>query len=63
MMFSIIIRNIAIFNHETIIDKATYVEPHQYPEGVEYVIVNGKITLERNTHTEELAGETLRKHG
>ncbi len=54
--------DITIFNPETILDKATYAEPHQYPEGIEYVLVNGKVTIERNEHTEALAGKALRKH-
>jgi len=54
--------DITIFNPETILDKATYAEPHQYPEGIEYVLVNGKVTIERNDHTEASAGKALRKH-
>ncbi|MGD8505218.1 MAG: amidohydrolase family protein, partial [Candidatus Bathyarchaeota archaeon] len=54
--------DITIFNPEAIIDKATYAEPHQYPEGIEYVLVNGKIAVERNTQKETLAGKALRKH-
>ena len=54
--------DIAIFNPENILDKATYTEPHQYPQGIEYVLVNGKVTIERNKHTETLAGKALRKH-
>lgn len=52
--------DIAIFNPETIIDTATFVEPHQFPIGIEYVIVNGKITIKKGEHTRELAGEILR---
>ena len=54
--------DITVFNPETILDKTTYAEPHQYPEGIEYVLVNGKVTIERNEHTEALAGKALRKH-
>ncbi len=54
--------DITVFNPETILDKATYAEPHQYPKGVEYVLVNGKLAIERNDHTESLAGKALRKH-
>jgi len=54
--------DIAIFNPETILDKATYVEPHRYPEGIEYVLVNGKVTIERDAHTKALAGKALRRH-
>ncbi|UCH71100.1 MAG: amidohydrolase family protein, partial [Candidatus Bathyarchaeota archaeon] len=54
--------DITIFNPEIILDRATYVEPHQYPDGIEYVLVNGKVTIERNDHTEALAGKALRKN-
>jgi N-acyl-D-amino-acid deacylase len=53
--------DITIFNPETVIDKATYAEPHKYPEGIEYVLVNGKVVIERSNHTEVLAGKALRK--
>jgi N-acyl-D-aspartate/D-glutamate deacylase len=52
--------DITIFNPETVIDNATYWNPHQYPTGIEYVIVNGKITIERGEHTGTLAGNVLR---
>ena len=33
--------DVTVFNPDTIIDRATYDNPHQYSVGVEYVIVNG----------------------
>ena len=33
-----------------IIDKATFENPHRYPEGIEYVIVNGRLVLEKGKH-------------
>ena len=52
--------DIVIFNPDTIIDKATYTDPHQYPEGIEYIIVNGEIVIEKGIHTEKLPGKVLR---
>ncbi len=52
--------DITIFNSETIIDMATFVEPHQYAAGIEYVLVNGKITIERGEHRGVRAGSVLR---
>jgi len=52
--------DVVIFNPNTIIDKATYADPHQYPEGIEYVIVNGEIVIEQGNHTEKLPGKVLR---
>lgn len=33
--------DITVFNPNTVIDRATYEEPMQYSEGIEYVLVNG----------------------
>jgi len=44
--------DIVVFDRETIADRATYQEPHQYPAGIHYVIVNGVIELEAETHHE-----------
>jgi len=52
--------DITIFNPGKIIDKATFIEPHQYPEGIEYVIVNGKIVIENGEHTKEKPGKVLK---
>ena len=52
--------DITIFNPEKIIDRATFIEPHQYPEGIEYVIVNGKIVIENGEHTKEKPGKVLK---
>jgi N-acyl-D-amino-acid deacylase len=54
--------DITIFNPEIVIDKADYAEPHRYPKGIEYVLVNGKVVIERNEHTGALAGKVLRKY-
>ena len=53
--------DITIFNLDKVMDKATYTDPHKYPEGIEYVLVNGKIVIERGEHTGILAGRALRK--
>jgi len=55
--------DIVIFDFHTISDKATYVEPKQYPEGIKYVIVNGKIVIDHGKHTGELAGKVLQGPG
>jgi N-acyl-D-amino-acid deacylase len=53
--------DLVLFNPEKIIDRATFSEPIQYPEGIEYVIVNGKITIEKGKHTGCVSGRVLRK--
>ncbi len=52
--------DIVLFNPETVIDNASFVDPHQFPTGIEYVIVNGKITIEKGKHTGATAGIVLR---
>lgn len=53
--------DITIFDPEKIIDKGTFTEPEQYPDGIEYVLVNGKIALEKGCVSEKRAGKVLRR--
>jgi len=53
--------DITVFNPKTVIDKATFENPFQYPEGIDYVIVNGKIAVDKGKYTGEMAGRVLRK--
>jgi N-acyl-D-amino-acid deacylase len=53
--------DIVLFDEERVIDVATYTDPHRYPEGIEIVIVNGKIVIEEGKHTGDLPGRVLRK--
>jgi len=51
--------DITVFDAATIIDNATYEKPHQYATGVEYVIVNGKVVLDRGHHSGARPGAIL----
>lgn len=53
--------DIVVFDEDRVRDKATWTEPHQYPVGIEYVIVNGKVVIDRGEHTGNLPGRVLRK--
>ena len=53
--------DITVFNPDTIIDKATFTDPHQYPEGIVHVVVNGGIAIEDGSLTKQRFGVTLRK--
>lgn len=57
------IADLTIFDADKIIDKATFEKPHQYPEGVEYVIVSGVITVDPKGMTGKRAGKVLRGTG
>jgi len=52
--------DVVVFNLKTVVDKATYEEPHQYPDGIEYVLVNGEIVIDKREHTGALPGKILR---
>ncbi len=54
--------DLTIFNPETVIDKGTFTDPTQFPEGIEYVIINGKLTVAKGQHTHALNGKVLRRN-
>jgi N-acyl-D-amino-acid deacylase len=56
------IADIVIFDYEKIQDKATFTEPHQYPKGIPYVIVNGEIVISNYDHTGAMPGKVLRSN-
>jgi len=51
--------DIVLFDAQVVSDKATYTDPHHYPEGIQYVIVNGEIVINRGEHTGALPGQVL----
>ena len=53
--------DIVIFDPAKIRDRATYAEPHQYPEGIAYVIVNGQVVVDHEKLTGVKTGKVLRK--
>ena len=55
--------DITIFDPKTVIDRATFEEPNQYPVGITYVIVNGQIEVDNGQRTPALAGRVLRGPG
>ena len=52
--------DVVVFNFQTIIDKATFQAPHQYPEGIDAVFVNGLPVVLDGGHTETRPGRILR---
>jgi len=55
--------DIVVFDPYTVADRATFQNPKQYPTGIDYVIVNGKITIEKGKHTGARSGQILRGKG
>jgi len=53
--------DVVIFDPETIRDNATYADSRRYATGVEYVIINGKISIEKGEYNGALNGKVLLK--
>ena len=51
--------DIAIFDADEIIDKATFEEPHQYATGIKFVLVNGQVVVEQGRHTGRRPGKII----
>jgi N-acyl-D-aspartate/D-glutamate deacylase len=51
--------DIVIFDYEKIEDTATYENPHQYPKGIPYVLVNGQLVVDRGEHTGAMPGRII----
>jgi dihydroorotase/N-acyl-D-amino-acid deacylase len=55
--------DITIFDPRTVMDRATFESPNQYPVGIEYVLVNGKVSVDKGARTPALSGRVLRGPG
>lgn len=53
--------DIVIFNMDRMEDKATYEYPAQFPEGIQYVFVNGKLTTKDKVQTSTKCGCLIKK--
>lgn len=51
--------DIVIFDPDTVRDKATYADPKQYSQGIETVIVNGKVVIDNGSQNEVYSGRVL----
>ena len=57
------IADVVVFDPQTIIDHATFEEPHQYATGVRHVFVNGTQVLRDGEHTGATPGRVVRGPG
>jgi N-acyl-D-amino-acid deacylase len=55
--------DITIFDPKTVIDRATFEDPNQYPAGINFVIVNGQVEVDKGQRTPAEAGRVLRGPG
>lgn len=53
--------DITVFDKDTIIDRGTFTEPAQYPEGIKYVLVNGTVAIDNGIYTKNRKGKVLYK--
>ena len=53
--------DLVVFDPAKVIDRATYAEPRRYPEGIDLVVVNGRVVLDEGKLTAERPGVVLRR--
>ena len=55
--------DVTIFDLDALQDRATYDQPMEFPTGIDYVLVNGVVTVQGGRHTGAKAGRVLRGPG
>jgi dihydroorotase/N-acyl-D-amino-acid deacylase len=53
--------DLVVFDPETVADRATFAEPHQYPVGIDFVVVNGIIVVDDGAFTDHRPGLVLKR--
>ncbi len=53
--------DIVVFDENLIADTATFENPHQYPAGINFVLVNGQVVISNGEHTGKLPGKFLKR--
>jgi N-acyl-D-amino-acid deacylase len=57
------VADVVVFDLENIRDTATFFEPHQYAQGIDYVLINGEFVVDGGRPTGALPGRVLTKEG
>ena len=52
--------DITVFDAATVKDESTFPDPHRYPTGIPYVIVNGAVAVDGGRLTDARAGQIIR---
>ena len=55
--------DLVVFDPRTVLDGATFESPHQFPVGIETVLVNGEPVIRAGAHTGARPGRILRRGG
>jgi N-acyl-D-amino-acid deacylase len=53
--------DLALFDPEIVCDNATFEDPHRYPDGIPYVVVNGNVVVDAGKFNSCSAGRILRR--
>jgi N-acyl-D-amino-acid deacylase len=53
--------DVTVFDPKRVKDESTFTDPHRFPSGIPYVLVNGSVVLDKGKQTSALPGKTLRK--
>lgn len=53
--------DVVVFDPATVIDRATFEVPHQYPHGIPYVVVGGVVTVDQGRWIDNRPGRVLRR--
>jgi len=56
-----LLADVVVFDPETVRTNATYDEPRRYPDGIDYVLVNGQLVVDDGRHTGALPGRVVRR--
>jgi N-acyl-D-amino-acid deacylase len=51
--------DVVVFDYDRVQDRSTYEQPTLYPEGIDYVLVNGQIVIDHGKHTGAKPGKIL----
>lgn len=57
------VADLVVFDLARLRDRATYDDPHQYCEGMVYVLVNGELAIDREEFTDVMSGVVLHRGG
>ncbi|MHA7130764.1 N-acyl-D-amino-acid deacylase family protein [Algoriphagus namhaensis] len=56
------IADLVLFNPETVSDLSTFTDPHQYPIGIEHVLIGGEFAVKNGEFQKKLPGRLIRKN-
>jgi len=48
-----------VFDYDTIQDRSTYEQPNTYPDGIDWVLVNGEVAIDHGRHTGVRSGRVI----